>query len=209
MPKLVCIAGGSGSGKTTLAIALCKKYPRCTTLVHLDDYYKKAEETPAYEKGVHWDRPDSLRFDDLERDVKSLLDGKPVSILTKSEWYHGAYDPVLKNKIPWTLVPRSVVILEGHLALYDARIRRHMTLGIFLDMPIAESVKRRSSNKIAQPRHYFELALFPAHDEFVEPTKEYAELVIDMSVLNPADAFLAAESAIKRKIGINDDLKDT
>ena len=201
---LVGIAGGSGSGKSTLAMALYRKYPNKITLVYLDDYYKKPEDAPRYEGGVDWDHPDALRFDDLLRDIGDLLKGKLVTVHTKSELYNPAYRPELRNKIEQVLEPKPIVLLEGHLALYDPRICKLMSLSIFLDAPIEESVRRRTINKIAQPQSYFEKVLFPAHKSTVEPAKDYADIVVDVSTHSLEEVFQVVDSALKMRRIISD-----
>jgi len=96
--KIIGMAGGSGSGKSTVAIALCKKYPEKFALLHLDDYFKKTEEVPKLEGFTNWESPESIRFDDLFKDIKSLSEGREIKVLTKSELYNPNYDRNLKNK---------------------------------------------------------------------------------------------------------------
>ncbi len=178
-PELVVVAGGSGSGKSTLAINLLKKYPEVFSLVHLDDYYKKAEDAPQLsDGGPHWDHPDAVRFDDIVRDLDTLLSGGSITVMTKSELYHPEYSPALKNKKKQVIAPASLVIFEGHLALYEARIRSRAALSVYLDIPIESSVTRRSGNKFSPSEGYFQQTLIPAHKEFLEPTKKHANHVI-------------------------------
>jgi uridine kinase len=77
---------------------------------------------------------------------------------------------------------KPIIILEGYLALYDINIRDLLDVKIYLDIPIEESVKRRSSNKFTLDQKYFENVLLPMHKQFVEPTKNYVD-IIDVSNL--------------------------
>lgn len=176
--KVLGIAGGSGSGKTTVAIYLHTAYPGRIALLHLDDYYKKPEDVPTVGGRRNWDHPDSLMFDELTRDIELLTAGNPVTIMTKSELYNPHYDPRLRNMIQHVVEPADVIIVEGYLAFYDERVRDQMTLKIYLDIPIAESLKRRK--KLLGDQWYLEQVVIPTHEEFVVPTKCYADVVIDI-----------------------------
>ena len=194
--KLVGIAGGSGSGKSTLAISLCRKYPQICALLHIDDYFKKSEDAPTLAGFTNWDHPDAIRFDDLYRDLLSLKSGNSITILTKSELYNPGFDYTLRNKIEYTIEPKLVIILEGYLALYDERVRSLLDVKVYLDIPIEESTKRRSSNKFALDEKYYAEVLVPMHKQFVEPAKEYANLVIDVSGMTPEEVLERVEPKV-------------
>ena len=198
--KLVVIAGGSGAGKSTAAIGLCRRYPKDVALVHLDDYYKEPVEAPRLPDGsVNWDSPNALRFDDLTRELRGLLDGGAVTVLTKSELYNPGYRAKLRNYVRQRLEPRPIIILEGHLTLFDQRIRTLADACIFLEMPIEESVLRRSCNKFTPPAGYFELVLFPAHLRYVEATRCYAHAVIDVATLTDGEVLSRIEDVLRER----------
>jgi uridine kinase len=194
--KLIGIAGGSGSGKSTVAASLCKKHPDLFALVHVDDYAKKIELVPTIGDMKNWDHPDLLRFDDLYNDLVSLLNGKAISVITKSEFYNPNYDISIRNKKEQIIGAKPFIILEGFLALHDERIRNLMDLKIFLDITIEESSKRRSANKFVPSQQYFEKVLVPMHKAFVEPTKEYADVVIDVTNMDANEVYKRVESLV-------------
>lgn len=194
--KIIGISGGSGSGKSSLAISLLKKHPNECAILHIDDYFKKKEDAPKVGNFTDWDHPDSVRFDDLYRDLLALKEGRPVTILTKSELYHPDYDPKLRNKIEYVVEPRQTVIVEGHLVLSDERIRDLMDVKVYLDMPIEESIKRQSGNRTDFGTEYFDNILGPRHRMFVEPGKEYADIVLDVSELSSDEALEQIELSI-------------
>ncbi len=146
-------------------------------LVHLDDYFKKAKDAPRVGEQLFWDHPDSLRFDDLHKDLLALKEGRPITVMTRSELYNPEYRKELKNKLEYTILPKSVIIVEGYLAFFDVRIRALMDVRIYLEFPIERSLERRT--KFMDEKYFREL-LIPAHEEFVKPTKAHATLIIDV-----------------------------
>lgn len=198
--NLILIAGGSGSGKSTLAIGLLSHHPEQYALLHLDDYYKTSEEAPKLPDGKpNWDDPEAIHFDRLVSDVRSLLQGNEVEVLTKSELYNPAYDPGLKNKISHAIQPKPTILLEGYLALHDERLRELASCSIYLDMPIEHSVRRRSRNKFKAPEDYFDLVLVPIHHAFVKPSAQHADIVIDVSGRSEQEVLEIAETEIARR----------
>lgn len=194
--RIIGIAGGSGSGKSTLATLLYNAHPGQCVIVHGDDYFKKKEEVPLSGENYNFDHPTSLRMDELYRDIVSLQNGHPVTILTKSELYNPLFRWELKNKIEYTLQPKPIIIVEGYLVFHDQKIRELMDNKIYLDMPITESAKRRSGNKPKISSDYSETVLFPMHKQFVEPTKQYADLVINVLNKTAEEVFILVESKL-------------
>jgi uridine kinase len=195
--RIIGIAGGSGSGKSTLAINLCKNRPDKCALVHIDDYFKHTNEVPKLREFANFDHPDALKFDELYKDLMALKNGGAIKILTKSELYNPGYDSTLKNRIEYIIEPKEIIILEGYLALHDPKIRGLMDQKIYLDLPIGESLKRRSANKsLLMKRDYFEQVLMPMYKEYVLPTKDKSDLVIDVSDKNAEEVYKIVEEAI-------------
>ena len=202
--RLILIAGGSGSGKSTLAVSLHKAYPEAFALLQADDYYKAPEDAPKLPDGkLKWDTPEALRFDDLVRDVQRLLNGTAITILTKSELHNPGYRTALKNKIECTIEPRPVLIMEGYLTLYDVRLRNLASLSIYLDMPIEDSIYRRSSNKFDASAQYLESVLIPAHRLFVEPTRRYADEILAVVRLSEEKTLGIVEGILKARGFLN------
>lgn len=192
--KIVGIAGGSGSGKSTLAVSLCKKYPDKFCLLHIDDYFKKMEEVPMFEGFRNCEDPTVIRFEDIFRDLTKLKNGEAVTIRTKSELYNPDYNLALKNKIECKIEPKPIILFEGYLALCDEKLRDLMDFKIYLDIPIEESTKRRSDNKFSPNIDYLNKVLIPMHKKFIEPTKKYADLVIDALTKTPEEILKIAEA---------------
>lgn len=194
--KIIGIAGGSGSGKSTLAVNLCKKYPDNFVLIHLDDYFKKREDIPVINDLKDWDVPEAVRWDDLIKALESLKRREPIEVRTKSELYNPEYHHDLKNKINIIVEPKPVVILEGYMIFYHERVRNLIDYKIYLDIPIDDSSKRRSTNKFTPNPTYIEKILLPRHIEFIEPTKEFADLLINAKEHNAMEVFEIADKAV-------------
>ncbi len=132
---MVGIAGGSGCGKSTLAYGLQNDFPKKIEVVHFDDYQKKREEVPIYEGMSNWDHPQAINFDKLLEDLRNLKEGKEVDVLTKSEKYNPDYEE--KGRIPFTLKPKPLILIEGYMILTDERVREFLDYKIFLDLALS------------------------------------------------------------------------
>lgn len=121
-----------------------------------------------------------------------------VKIHTKSELYNPAYSHALRNKIEHSIEPKPIIILEGYLALYDERVRDLLNLKIYLDIPIEESTKRRSVNKFELDTEYYEAVLAPMYEEFVLSTKQYADIILDVTKMTPDEVFTKIENVVSK-----------
>ena len=174
-PFVICIAGGSASGKSTFADKLESVLSyRNIALFHMDAYFKPENERPAavsptngktYRDDNH---PDSFRLEALLRDVKNAAG-------TES----------------------GFVIVEGLLTLWYKPLRELADLKIFIDCRADERIVRRLKRNMTWGLTFDEIAdVYLAlvrfrHDEYVEPSREYADLVIDGSKPFDIESFVA------------------
>lgn len=179
MTYLIGIAGGSGSGKSTLAYGLQEKFPDIIEVVHFDDYQKVKEHVPIHHEMKNWDHPQAINFEGLLRDLKLLKNGQDVTIMTKSAKHNPEYEQ--NGRIFHVMKAKKIVIVEGYMALADQRIRKLYDLTIFLDLHQDERMRRRTKFIDQQ---YTQEILMPMHEKYVEPTKEYVDLVIDVGKNN-------------------------
>lgn len=181
--KLIGIAGGSGAGKSTLSYALVDADPERFEIINMDDYQKHRSDPdlPMWSGGVNWDHPDIIRWDKLLADVKRLKDGHSVTIDT---WAHRSNPDYFTHHrmIPRTIEPKPIVLLEGYLALYDARLNRLYDRTFYFDIDDETRNARRDKNVGAGS--YITDVLMPMHKQYVEPSKTHADIVVDVSGLS-------------------------
>ncbi|MCA9352005.1 hypothetical protein KC866_01255 [Patescibacteria group bacterium] len=191
-PIFIGIAGASGAGKSTLCTYLQEKYPDQIGLIQLDDYFKKQIDVPKYKGHDNWDSPDALRLDQLYQDLLSFQKGESVMVWTKNEKLNPDYKKTDK-RIEIEFQPKPVMLVEGYLVLHDERIRNLFETSIFLDIDQRMSWKRRVHFKNDA---YFEEVILPMNTQYVIPTKQLAEHVIDVSNLSKKEVFQKAEEIL-------------
>jgi uridine kinase len=180
-PFTVGIAGGSGSGKSALIRALLPLLgaDRVATVSH-DAYYRDRGELPAIERAaLGGDVPEAVDTELFLEHLAMLREGRPVHPPRYCFSTHrriGVDAPV---------EPRPIVLVEGVLLLHDPRVRALVDLTIFLDVPDATRVSRRSAGDVSETggTRRSGLAVYDAiargsHARYVEPTKALADLVL-------------------------------
>ena len=179
---IIGIAGGSGSGKSTLAKALQKKIHENNLLIIKQDSYYKDLSHISYQKRIiqNFDHPDSLDIELFENHMKRLKNGETI--------YMPDYDfskHIRKQKKIYCS-PKSIILVEGILALFFSSLRKIYTLTIFLDIPsdirlirrINRDVHDRKRSIKSITKQYLE-TVRPMHEQYVEPSKNYADIIID------------------------------
>ena len=160
---LISIAGGSGCGKSTLAYGLQELYPHLIEVVHFDDYQKKAADIELMEGIPNWDHPRAIEFDQLYTDLKKLISGKNVTIMTKSKAINPAYNK--DGRITHLMKSKKIIIIEGYMVLLDERIRDLSNLKIYLDLPFEVSSQRRDKMAYHDEEKYNKTILKPQVEE--------------------------------------------
>ncbi len=190
-PLIIGVAGGTGSGKTTLAHHIVKSVGTGrVALVQHDSYYKdQSHFSPEERARVNYDHPDSLDNDLLYRHLCDLNAGRAIEM--------PCYDFKTHSRSPETIhvPPYPVIVVEGILVFYDEPIRRMMGLKIFVDTDADLRFIRRLQRDVAERGRSVDSVIEQylttvrlMHQEFVEPTKRFADLIIpeggyNMSVL--------------------------
>lgn len=178
---IIGIAGGTGSGKTTVVRKIVNSLaPGEVVLLPQDSYYKDSSHVPAeLRQQINFDHPDAFDWPLLLQHIQMLKEGKSIEQLV----YHYQTSSRLAETIH--VEPRPVIIIEGILALCDPDLRNMMDLKIFVDADpdkrlirvIQRDVVERGRTAEAVMERYTRV-LKPMHQQFIEPTKRYADLII-------------------------------
>lgn len=178
---IIGIAGGTGSGKTTVVRRIIESLSENEVAVlPLDSYYKDSSHVPVEERqNINFDHPDAFEWSLLSRHVAMLREGRSIEQPT--------YSYLTCTRQPETIhiEPREVIIIEGILALCDKKLRSMMDLKIFVDADpderlirvIQRDVVERGRTAEAVMERYTRI-LKPMHQQFIEPCKRYADLIV-------------------------------
>ena len=180
-PVLIGIAGGTGSGKTTVARAVYDTVgsDRIEWISH-DSYYREfAGLDLEKHHEINWDHPDSIETELLVRHLDALCKGASVEV--------PIYDFATDSRKAETqrVEPRKVIIVEGILVLAEPELRRRIDIKLFVDTPADIRFMRRLMRDIQTRGRSVESVVEqymtyvrPMHEEFVEPSKRYADIII-------------------------------
>ena len=177
--RIIGITGGSGSGKSTVVKRIEALSPECL-LIEQDSYYKSAPEVNNDNiTAVNFDHPDAFDMDLMLSNLNDLKNGKPTMMPQYDFVTHSRKKEMLR------LEPKKLIILDGLMVLYDERIRNLLDLKIFVDTPADIRFIRRLQRDIAERGRTVESVIEqytqvvrPGHFNFIEPMKEYADLII-------------------------------
>lgn len=181
-PILIGIAGGTASGKTSIAEFLRDSFKgsNSVTIIKEDDYYKDQSDLTMEERyKTNYDHPLAFDFDLMLEQLKQLLNCKTIE---KPKYDYTVHNRSQTNEI---IYPSDVIILEGLFALYNPEIRELEEIKIFVDTPadvrfirrLARDIKERNRTMENVMNQYL-TTVKPMHDQFIEPTKKYADVVI-------------------------------
>jgi uridine kinase len=177
---IVGVAGGTASGKTTIVRKIKENFGDDIVVINHDSYYK-AHNDLSYEdrSKLNYDHPDSFDTQMMIEDVKKLKNNEEVDI--------PVYDFSVHNRADATvhIVPKNVIILEGILVLENKELRDLMDIKVFVDTDADERLMRRIRRDMAERARSIESILNqyadtvkPMHEQFVEPSKKYADIII-------------------------------
>lgn len=186
-PLVIGIAGGSGSGKTTLAQAILDEIgsEKIAFLPH-DAYYRDQDHLTFEERvKVNYDHPDSLETELLIKHLKALIAGQAIQM--------PVYDFKLHSRSKETKIiqPRSIILVEGILILYEKVLRQYFEVKLFVDADPDIRFIRRLERDITERGRSVESVINqylgtvrPMHLEFVEASKRYADIIIPEGGMN-------------------------
>ena len=178
---LIGIAGGTGSGKSTFAEGLKALFSDDVVIIAYDNYYKPQDDITFEERiKTNYDCPDALDTDLLIEQLAALREGESIEI--------PLYDFCVHTRKSDTerVDPRPVIIVDGILTFYDERLREMFDIKIFADADADERILRRLRRDVTERgrdidgviRQYVDTVKI-MHGIYVEPTKKYADIVIN------------------------------
>lgn len=180
-PHIIGVAGGSGSGKTYFAKELQQLLgdAHCSILYQDNYYIDQSAKFDGDGGSVNFDHPSSLDFGLLAQGLKVLKTGQSVQI--------PIYDFVTHSRKKETVLgePKPVIIVDGILILHSGEVRAECDETLFFDTPEELRFQRRLDRDVhergrtpAGVKKQFELQVRPMHNQFVEPSKNFAHTII-------------------------------
>ena len=178
---IIGIAGGTGSGKTTVVKKIVQALPpHYVAVVPLDSYYNDTSHMTEEERhAINFDHPDAFDWKLLNKQLNMLRKGQAIEQPT--------YSYILCNRLPETVhvEPKPVIIIEGIMTLFDKKLRDLMDLKIFVDTDSDERLIRNITRDVVERGRTVDMVLErylnvlkPMHEQYIEPTKKYADLII-------------------------------
>ncbi len=178
---VIGIAGGTGSGKTTVATNIMQRLDLdSVTILEQDAYYCDLTDlAPAQRERCNFDHPDSIEAGLFVEHIRALKMGQEIE--------RPVYDFTVHARTTDTIptVPRDVVIVEGILLFHFPEARALLDIKIFVDTPsdirllrrITRDIHERGRTLESVTQQYLE-TVRPMHEEFVEPSKRHADVII-------------------------------
>ena len=184
---IIGIAGGTGCGKTTVVDQILNELPEGEVgIISQDSYYNDTTHL-SYEERVkiNFDHPRSIDFDLIREHLSELKKGNTINQPIYSFVKHNRTGDTISTK------PRKVMIVEGILILTNRELRDMFDIKIYVHADSDERLIRRLKRDIAERGRdinevlsRYQNTLKPMHQQFIEPTKEYADLIIPNNKYN-------------------------
>ena len=199
---IIGISGGTGSGKTTVVNQIIMHLPSDEVCVISQDSYYKVNDHLSYEERtkINFDHPRAIDFELMVQHLKDLKDGKIIE--------QPIYSFVTHNRTKDTVQthPRKVIIFEGILIFNNEELRNLFDIKIFVHADTDERLIRRIRRDISERGRdidevlsRYQTTLKPMHQQFIEPTKNFADLIIPNDKFNTV-AVDIVRTVIKEKL---------
>ena len=178
---IIGIAGGTGSGKTTVVHQIMNELPETEVgIISQDSYYKENHNLSFEERSlINFDHPRAIDFELLVAHLKELKAGNNINQPVYSFVTHNRTDDIVFTH------PRKVMIVEGILILANAELRELFDVKIYVHADSDERLIRRLRRDIAERGrdmdevlNRYQTTLKPMHEQFIEPTKAFADIII-------------------------------
>ena len=177
---VIGIAGGTGSGKTTITRKLVQRFGQDVSVIYYDNYYK-AHHSMTYEERtrLNYDHPDAFDTELLVKALRDLKRGKSVQCPVYDYTIHDRTDKTV------TVRPAKVIIVEGILIFQSRELCRQMDIKIYVDTDADVRILRRIVRDVRDRGRSLEsvvnqylATVKPMHEQFVEPSKRNADIII-------------------------------
>ncbi len=184
---IIGIAGGTGSGKTTVVHQIMNELPETEVgIIAQDSYYKQTDNLGYDErKLINFDHPRAIDFELLVAHLKELKAGNVINQPIYSFVTHNRTDDTIATH------PRKVMLVEGILILTNPELRDLFDIKIFVHADSDERLIRRLKRDIAERGrdmeevlNRYQSTLKPMHQQFIEPTKAFADIIIPNDKFN-------------------------
>ena len=193
---VIGIAGGTGSGKTTITRRLIQAFGEDVSVVHHDNYYKAHHDMPFEERAkLNYDHPNAFDTDLMLEHLRQLKQGKSIQC--------PVYDYSIHDRTDKTILirPTRVIIVEGILIYESLELCREMDIKIYVDTDADVRILRRIVRDVRDRGRSLEgiidqyiNTVKPMHEQFVEPSKRRADVIIPQGGHNQ----VALEMVIER-----------
>lgn len=202
---VIGVAGGSASGKTTIVKIIQDYFKDELELIGHDCYYKAHYDMPFEEREkLNYDHPCSFDTDRMIEDIKQLKKGQMIERPVYDYSIHNRSDKTVK------VYPKKILMIEGIMVLEDERLRDLMDLIIFVDTDADERLMRRimrdmneRGRSIGSVLKQYRETVKPMHEQFIEPYKKYADIIIPRGGKNKVAISILKEH-LKAIINVND-----
>ncbi len=178
---IIGIAGGTGSGKTTVVHQIMNELPQTEVgIISQDSYYKENHNLSFEERAlINFDHPRAIDFDLLVSHLKELKEGNNINQPIYSFITHNRSDDTIFTH------PRKVMLVEGILILAHPELRDLFDVKIYVHADSDERLIRRLKRDISERGrdlnevlNRYQTMLKPMHEQFIEPTKAFADIII-------------------------------
>lgn len=180
-PIVIGVTGGSGSGKTSVSRAILDKFTDVSILLLEQDFYYKDQSDLPFEERLktNYDHPFAFDTDLFIEDLKKLIQYESIEQPVYDYSKHTRSDQVIHRE------PKEVIIVEGILILEDQRLRDLMDIKVYVDtdddIRIIRRIKRDMESRgrtLDSVIHQYLTVVKPMHQQFIEPTKKFADIII-------------------------------
>lgn len=200
---IIGIAGGTGSGKTTVVQQIMNELPSEEVgIISQDSYYRQTNGLSYEERAkINFDHPNAIDFELLTEHLAALKAGNAIE--------QPVYSFITHNRTSDSVIthPRKVMIVEGILILSDAKLREMFDIKIFVYADPDERLIRRLKRDIVERGrdmnevlNRYQTTLKPMHEQFIEPTKAHADIIIPHDRYNTV-AIDVVRAVIHQKLG--------